>query len=90
MDVELTVNVEASDDLDEAYSWYESRSVGACIESICRTPTRHTLIRGNYRRAFVRQFPYVVYYEFENDCVTIYGVLHSKRNPDVWKLRLQK
>lgn len=98
MAVELIVTQAARDDLDETYTWYESRNIGlgetflikvdACIEAICRMPTRHHFIHGTYRRAHVRKFPYSVFYEYEDERVSVYGVLHNSRSPDVWRKRL--
>jgi hypothetical protein len=39
------------------------------------------------RRALLHQFPYGVYFLFEAEAVAILAVLHSHRNPDVWKRR---
>jgi len=48
----------------------------------------HALIFENYRRGLVRRFPYVIFYEFEGNTVTVYGVFHMSRDPDAWKQRL--
>jgi hypothetical protein len=37
--------------------------------------------------AMVERFPYGVYFIDEADKITLFGVLHLHRNPDVWKQR---
>ena len=98
MAAELIVAPEAEQDLAEAYAWYEDQRAGlgeeflgcvdASIEAILRTPEMYTVIHESYRRALVRRFPYTVFYEFENDTVTVYCVFHSSRDPEKWRRRL--
>lgn len=74
MAVELVIASEAAQDIDEAYGWYEGRRTGlgeeflscvdGCIQGICRLPEMHAKVHKEYRRALVRRFPYVVFYEY--------------------------
>lgn len=41
-----------------------------------------------YRRAVVRRFPYVVFYEHSDTTVVIYAVFHCSQNPKKWRGRL--
>src|SRR6266545_671474 len=34
------------------------------------------------------RFPYVIFYEYTAATVTVYGVLHTSRDPDKWRQRL--
>ena len=98
MKVKLVFAPEFEQDIDEAYAWYEDQRRGlgeeflgcvdACIQGIVRTPELHTKVHQNYRRALVRRFPFVVFYEFRSDTVTVYSVFHSSRDPDKWRKRL--
>ena len=51
-------------------------------------PEMYTIVHENYRRGLVRRFPYAVFYEYVASTVTVYGVLHTSRNPDRWRQRL--
>ena len=98
MAAELVLAPEAEQDIHEAYDWYERRRLGlgeeflscvdAAIQRIRRTPEIHGQIHENYRRAMVRRFPYVVFYEYDENTVTIYCVFHTSRNPAKWRERL--
>ena len=99
MDVELIVTSEAQQDIDEAYDWYEARGFGlgdrfllrvdSCVQNICRHPTSYSIIKGNIRRSLVRQFPYVVFYKYENGQVTIGAICHSSRDSSFIQSRLK-
>ncbi len=39
----------------------------------------------DYRRAIVHRFPYVVFYEFSVDTITIYSVLDEAAAPREWE-----
>src|SRR5437870_8727410 len=98
MAAELITAPEAEQDIDEAYAWYERRRVGlgeefltcvdACIQAIRRTPEMHPLVHENYRRSLVRRFPYAVFYEYADDKVVVYCVIHTARDPAKWRERL--
>lgn len=62
--------------------------VDASIETICRWPEMYAIIHENYRRALVRRFPYAVFYEHEENTVTVYCVFHTSRDPEKWIGRL--
>ncbi len=98
MAAELIVAPEAETDIAEAYGWYDSQRVGrgeeflrcvdACIQGICRSPLAHAVFHKSYRRGIVRRFPHVVFYEYEDEKVTVYCVFHTSRDPDKWRKRL--
>jgi len=98
MAVKLVIVPEAEQDLAEAYAWYEQRRTGlgeeflgcvdACIEVLSRSPRIYAVIHENYRRALVRRFPYVIFYEYLDEVVTVYSVFHTAREPTKWRERL--
>jgi plasmid stabilization system protein ParE len=98
MAARLVVAPEAEQDIAEAYAWYEEQRVGlgeeflgcvdACIEAFRRVPEMHARVHEDYRRALVRRFPYTVFYEYEEDTVTVYCVFHTSRDPEKWRQRL--
>ncbi len=98
MAVELIIAPEATQDLAEAYRWYEERRIGlgedflscvdASIQGICRLPELHAIFHETYRRVLVRRFPFVVINEYAVETVTVYAVFHTAQDPDKWRTRL--
>lgn len=98
MAAELVLAPETEQDIAEAYAWYEDLRSGlgaeflgcvdACIETIIRRPQLYGTVHESYRRALVRRFPYAVFYEYSRGMATIYGVLHTSRDPDKWRRRI--
>jgi plasmid stabilization system protein ParE len=72
----LTILPSAEQDIKEAYDWYEGQEFGlgsefigcveACIDSIQRNLGSYQIIFETYRRAVVRRFPYVIFYEYND------------------------
>lgn len=98
MAAELIMALEAEQDIDEAYSYYERQRIGlgedfltcvnACIQAICRTPEMHQRVYRDYRRGLVRRFPFAVFYEHADNKVIVYCVFHTSRDPKIWQQRL--
>jgi plasmid stabilization system protein ParE len=98
MAAELIIAPEAQQDVDDAYCWYEIRRLGlgeefldcvdACIQAICRMPELYAKVHDEYRRAFVRRFPYAIFYEYNGREVIVYSVFHMSQNPKKWSNRL--
>jgi plasmid stabilization system protein ParE len=95
----LVVTRKAQQDLDEAFNWYQEQSSGLGIEfvrcvdatlaTIKRYPLHHQIIFQNkVRRALTDRFPYSIYFVHEEDLVTVFAILHQKRNPEAWKARI--
>ena len=62
-------------------------AVNACLAMIQRHPQAFTLVDKTMRRALVRRFPYVVFYEIEPRQIVVYGVFHGARDPHAWRRR---
>lgn len=96
---ELLFLPEVADDLSEASLWYEEHQTGLgdeflrrvedCLDILRRTPDLHSLVYQNYRRALVRRFPYVVFYEIDGDHVIVNAILHAAQDPEKWKQRTE-
>ncbi len=94
----LIILPEAEQDVARAYMWYEEqefglgeeflRCVDACIQFIRRNPEIYQVVHQSYRRAIVRRFPYVVFYEHSDTIVVVYAVFHCSQDPSKWRSRL--
>ncbi len=99
MRVELIIVPEVEQDVTEAYAWYASRMPGlgeeflgcvdAVIQDILQMPDMYAVIYDNYRRCLVRRFPYSIFYEYVNETIVVYGIFHTSRDPEKWRLRLR-
>ena len=99
MAAELVIAPEAEHDLANAYDWYETQRVGlgeeflgsvdAAMQGIQRRPLLHAMVHEEFRRKLVRRFPYAIFYDVLDDCVTVYCVCHTSRDPEKWRQRLK-
>jgi plasmid stabilization system protein ParE len=88
---------EADAELTEARQWYSHHRKDLdsefmqCIEvallRVQSNPRLFPVVYGNLRRAVVRRFPAILY-EVTAEEIQIVAVFHSRRNPDVWKSRV--
>ncbi len=87
----LAVHPDADAEIEEAAVWYEARRVGLGLEfmaavdrvlhSVAEDAERFPTWRPPWRRAPMTRFPYVVFFEAEEDRVVVWAVAHTKRRP---------
>ncbi len=97
--VTIVLRPEARADLEEASSWYETQRPGlgheflqqvdVAFRRIETRPTQFPKVQGELRRALLRRFPYSAYFLNERRRIVVIGVLHQRRDPWVWRQRLQ-
>jgi|SRR5690554_1391138 len=86
-------------DLKEAALWYNraSRNLGLLflkeikeeVKQIVKNPLSYEVRYADIRIAFLKRFPYAIHFEYletENQ-INILAVLHTSRNPEIWKKR---
>jgi plasmid stabilization system protein ParE len=88
---------EASLELLEAWSWYESQRVGlgdelvACVDAtigaVARDPDLFQVAEEPTRRALVRRFPYAVFFVPLTDEIVVLAVHHVRGDPRAWRVR---
>jgi toxin ParE1/3/4 len=93
----LVVHPDADVEIEEAAVWYEARRAGLGLEfmaAVDRVPAdvaeaseRFPTWRRPWRRAVMRRFPFVVFFEVEDDRVVVWAVAHVKRTPGYWVAR---
>ena len=96
---QLQLSEEAVADYESAVAWYEEQKTGLgfefsvrlseAFETIETNPTAQRFLYENKRFAFVKQFPYNIYFLVDeaNLRIVVFAILHEKRNPQVWKKR---
>ena len=84
-------------EVEEADSWYLSRSFDVSVEfltscmrrwKISRSAARWPKYLHGTRRFVMQRFPFSVVYLDDPELVTIIAVAHSKRKPGYWKGRV--
>jgi plasmid stabilization system protein ParE len=85
--------------MDAAFAWYEIqrlrlgseflRSVEAVLGAIARQPEMYPIVQGEVRRALVRRFPYGLFYVVGPSEIVVLAVIHAKRHPRTWPLRVE-
>jgi plasmid stabilization system protein ParE len=95
----LIVTQKAQRDLDESFNWYQEQSQGLGIEfvrcvdatlaNVLRNPLQHQIIFENrVRRALTDRFPFSIYFINEEEIITVFAILHQRRNPKEWQVRI--
>lgn len=87
----------AEQDISDSVIYYSGKETGLdkrylvilnqAFQLISSSPISFPIIWKSIRRFVVRDFPFSVYYIFENETIFIIAVFHNKRNPKVWKSR---
>jgi plasmid stabilization system protein ParE len=94
----VTLRVEARQDFDAAFDWYEAQRPGLgaqfaervqyVLDGISSRPALYPRVLGDVRRGVVRQFPYLFIYQAEPERIVVLAILHGSRDPDLWRERL--
>lgn len=89
----------AKDDLKTAFQFYEKQQAGlgkyflsslqADIDSLHFFSGIHPIYAEKFYRLLARRFPYAVYYQVENELVSVYAVLDCRRSPENNQKRLK-
>ncbi len=64
------------------------RALNATIERVALNPQAYPKVYAEMRRALLRRFPYAVFYVIGDEEVGVLGVFHGRRDPNVWRARL--
>ena len=84
----------AAVELSAAVEWYDLRrdglgrrfldAVEAVIPRLQHLPSAGQPILAPIRRAFVRKFPFSIFYVESSEAVVILAVFHNRRDPSGW------
>ena len=95
---QLIIQLQATQEADEAAKWYEDQFPGLGIEflleldaalgRVINNPDIYQPVYEDARRVLVRRFPYAAYFLAEADTVRVIAILHQSRNPGAWQSRL--
>ncbi|NJM43602.1 MAG: type II toxin-antitoxin system RelE/ParE family toxin [Brachymonas sp.] len=90
----VSIELNATKEIQAAYHWYESKSVGlgtaflksvtAATERIGRNPLQFKVERVKYRRLHTSKFPYALHFTVMDAEVKILACLHVRQSPELW------
>ncbi len=94
MSARLRFLKEAQKEIQDAFSWYESKRTGlgdefagelsSLFQRISHSPQSFPSGPHETRKAVLKRFPFVVYFVAGKDWITIVAVYHSSRIPGGW------
>ena len=97
MSHELVLRPEAEADALEAYRWYNEQLPGLgeeflseldhALETVRANPELFRKLHREFRRVLTRRFPYAVFYVIAGDRVVVFAILHTARDPRLWRKR---
>jgi plasmid stabilization system protein ParE len=98
MDYQIIVRPEAKADILDAFNWYQQQRPGLgydfklCIDEVMSKLEKNPLIfKKTYRdirRAFIKRFPFGIFYLITDNRVIVLSVMHARRDPSNWKTRI--
>jgi plasmid stabilization system protein ParE len=96
----IIIQPAAEADLAAACGWYKQQRTGlgdrfldaatAAARFIGEHPEAYQVLHRGTRRAPLHGFPFGLLYRVEPDAIVVVGVFHARRDPRVWRLRLER
>lgn len=96
MKYELLVRGRAKADIRRAAKWYERQREGlgrefvtevdSALGRIEANPEQYEVVHREIRHAILRRFPYGVFYRIRADKISVFAVMHLKRDDIPWKI----
>jgi plasmid stabilization system protein ParE len=91
----IILKMEASEDILDAWTYYEEiqqglgdrfeQSLYSRVSDLSIHPAHYGYLHGDnrniYRSVMIKKFPFQIVYEVQGNEVIIYGVIHVKRHP---------
>jgi plasmid stabilization system protein ParE len=65
------------------------RVVRQLAAHIARYPEAHEVVYQDVRMAVSQELPYSVFYTYESGQVTVFAVMHQRRDPRDWQVRVK-
>lgn len=92
---------EAKLDIRDTADWFERtyshdvalqflRMVRKLVTHITRYPEAHEVVYQDVRMAVSQELSYSVFYTYEAGQVTVFAVMHQRRDPGDWQIRVKK
>ena len=95
----LKIDVDALNDIQETFEWYEIQLKGLGIRykaqvkkqinSLKKDPYLFSIKYNEIRCMKIEKFPFLIHYLINENInvVTVFAVFHTSRNPEIWNTR---
>lgn len=97
MTLPIDFRLEAVDEVDAAYAWYDEQRAGLGeefletllkqLDDIQIRPQGWAVLYRTIRARPMQRFPYILYYRVLPDRINVVAVQHGHRNPRAWRTR---
>ena len=97
MNLPIVTRPRAAAEIEAGYRWYEQNRPGPgeefldavdyIVGLIASHPERFPIVHRDTRRVVLSRFPFSIFYRSKAGHVIVVACFHSKKNPNVWKLR---
>src|ERR1044071_2254863 len=94
----IRISPEADAELTEAREWYSHhrkdldlefmQAIDDALSRVANNPRAFPIVYRTLRRIVVRRFPFAILFEVAVDEVEVVAIFHSRRDPQIWKSRL--
>ncbi len=91
---QLIINPFAEEDIREARVWYDDKQenlgsellqeIQLTVNRVKANPFLFQEVKKNVRRAFLKRFPYSVFYSIHKSTIIVFAFFHFSRNPRIW------
>ena len=95
MKYELLIRGRAKRDVRRAAKWYERQREGlgrefvvevdAALQRIAGNPEQYEVVHREIRHTILRRYPYGVFYRIRANKISVFAVVHLKRDEILWK-----
>jgi len=93
----LIISRAAKLDINDIARWYDMRAAGRgeefladvddAVAQVRRFPESGPLVYRSLRGLVLQEFPYTLFYVYEPGRIRVLGVIHWRRDPEVWQAR---
>ncbi len=87
----IIFSADAQSEFEHASAWYEEQRKGlgaqfilyveAKLEMIRKSPEIFPLVHSNYRKATLKRFPYLIFFEMAGEDIHLLAIFHTSRKP---------
>jgi plasmid stabilization system protein ParE len=95
----IRISPEADAELTEAREWYSHHRdkldlefmecIDEALRRVASQPRASPLVYRSLRRVVVRRFPFAILYELSAGEIQVIAIFHSRRDPKIWKSRVE-